>query len=254
MNYLPRSGRGILTARRSSTHSAGANYVFGKPVDHAEITVKASSADVAVFEAASASGKTDGDGVYHFDLKLPTYFAGRALSQGSAQALIEATVKDSAAHAETRCEPITISQSSLLVTAVPEGGVIIPHLENRIFVLVSYPDGSPAAAALTVHIPGGRDEQISTDSGGVGVVSFNPGSGIESLQIVADDHHGNRVSSAVPLQTRAGADQILLRISHGVVKAGDRIQLKILSTRNRGAAYLDIMKNGQTILTRDLDI
>ena len=231
-----------------------ANYFFGNPVDHAEITVKASSADVAVFEAASASGKTDGDGVYHFDLKLPTYFAGRAVSQGSARALIEATVIDSATHAETRGEPITISQSSLLVTAVPEGGAIIPHLENQIFVLVSYPDGSPATAALTVHIPGGRDEQISTDSGGVGVVSFNPGSGVESLQIEADDHHGNRVSSAVPLQTRAGADQILLRISHGVVKAGDRIQLKILSTRNRAAAYLDIVKNGQTILTRDLDI
>jgi CD109 antigen len=124
----------------------------------------------------------------------------------------------------------------LLVTAVPEGGAIIPHLENQIFVLVSYPDGSPATAALTVHIPGGRDEQISTDSGGVGVVSFNPRSGVESLQIEVDDHHGNRVSSAVALQTREGTDQILLRTSHGVVKEGDRIQLKILSTHNRGVA------------------
>ena len=61
--------------------------------------------DVAVFEAASATGKTDGDGAYHFDLKLPDYFAGRPLSQGAARALVEATVKDSAAHARRAANP-----------------------------------------------------------------------------------------------------------------------------------------------------
>jgi uncharacterized protein YfaS (alpha-2-macroglobulin family) len=53
------------------TGTVRANYFFGKPVDHAEITIKASSMDVTVFEAASETGKTDGDGAYHFDLKLP---------------------------------------------------------------------------------------------------------------------------------------------------------------------------------------
>lgn len=37
-------------------------------------------------------------------------------------------------------------------------------------------------------------------------------------------------------------------------KVGDRIQLNIRSTRTSGTAYVDIIKNGQTILTRDLDI
>ncbi len=46
------------------TGTVRANYFFGKPVDHAEIAVKASSMDVAVFEAASSTGKTDGDGAY----------------------------------------------------------------------------------------------------------------------------------------------------------------------------------------------
>jgi A-macroglobulin TED domain/Alpha-2-macroglobulin family/Carboxypeptidase regulatory-like domain/MG2 domain/A-macroglobulin receptor binding domain/Alpha-2-macroglobulin bait region domain len=238
------------------TGTVRANYFFGKPVDHADITIKASSMDVAVFEAASAVGQTDNDGVYHFDLQLPSYFAGRPLSQGSARALIEATVKDSAAHAETRGEPITISQSSLLITAVPEGGTLIPHLENQVFVLSSYPDGTPASTSLTVHLPGvgQHDQQVSTDSGGVAVIPINPGSGIESLHIEADDHHGNRTSSNVPLQTRAGVDQILLRTNRAVLKAGDPIEFKILSTRASGPAYIDVVKNGQTILTRDLDL
>jgi uncharacterized protein YfaS (alpha-2-macroglobulin family) len=236
------------------TGTVRANYFFGKPVDHAEVTMKASGMDVAVFEAASASGKTDNDGDYHFDLKLPDYFAGRPLSQGAARALIEATVKDSTAHAETRGEPITISQSSLLITAVPEGGTLIPHLENQIFVLSSYPDGTPATTALTIHLPGEHDQQVSTDRGGVAIIRVNPGAGIESLRIEADDHHGNRASSDVPLQTRGGGDQILLRTNRAVLKVGDRIQLKLLSTRTSGSVYVDIVKNGQTILTRDLDL
>ena len=66
--------------------------------------------DVAEFEAVG-QGKTDADGAYRFDLTLPAYFAGRPLNQGAARVLLEATVKDSAGHAETRGEPITVSES-----------------------------------------------------------------------------------------------------------------------------------------------
>jgi uncharacterized protein YfaS (alpha-2-macroglobulin family) len=236
------------------TGTVHANYFFGKPVDHADIAVKAFSEDVAVFEAASATGKTDGEGAYHFDLKLPSYFAGRSFSQGAARALIEATVKDSAAHAETRGEPITISQSSLLITAVPEGGALVPHIENQVYILTSYPDGTPAGTSLIVHLPGTRDQQVSSDSSGVAILRVNPGSGMESIHVEADDHHGNRTSNDVLLQTRTGADQVLLRADRAIFKAGDRIQLKLFSTRARGSAYVDIVRNGQTILTRDLDL
>ena len=66
------------------------------------IAIKASAMDVALFEAASATGKTNAAGEYRFDLKLPDYFAGRPLSQGAARVLVEAT--DAAA--ETANEPV----------------------------------------------------------------------------------------------------------------------------------------------------
>ncbi len=254
---------------RPGDHVSGtvrANYFFGKPVDHAEVTIKASSMDVAVFEAAPASGKTDGEGEYRFYLKLPSYFAGHPLSQGAARALVEATVKDSAAHAETRGEPITISESPLLITAVPEGGTLAPRVENEIFILASYPDGSPARASLTVHNPDDlgpiplvgdqsqKDLHLVTDAAGAAVLRIKPLSGMGSLRIDADDHQGNRASSTVPLQARGGADQILLHTDRAVFKTGERIQLKVLSTRAHGTVYVDVVKNGQTILTRDVDL
>jgi len=247
------------------TGTVRANYFFGKAVDHAETTIKASSMDVTVFDAASVTGKTDSDGAYPFDLKLPNYFAGRPLSQGAARALIEATVKDSAAHAETHGELITISESPLLIIAVPEGGTLIPNIENEVFLLAAYPDGSPATATLTVHPPhlpdrlgviGGieYDQHLTTDSSGVAVYRIKPTEGIESLRIEADDHRGNRAKVDVPLETRGGTDQILLHTNRAIFKPGDRMELKVLSTRAHGTAYVDIVKNGQTILTRDLDL
>ena len=236
------------------TGTVRANYFFGKPVDGAEVTVKASGMDVAQFEAGSVKGETDRDGAYRFDLRLPSYFAGRPLSHGAARVLVEATVKDSAGHSETRGEPIMVSESPLLITAVPEGGTLVPNLENQVFILTSYPDGKPASASVRVHATGNTDQSASTDEGGVGVIRSAAGGRSETLQIEATDREGNRASSSVPLAVRQGDDQILLRTERAVYRAGDRIQLRVFSTRKQGAAYLDVVKEGQTVLTRDLDI
>ena len=231
-----------------------ANYFFGKPVDDAEVEVKATGMDVAEFHAVSEQGKTKSGGDYRFDLRLPDYFAGRSLNQGAAAVLIEATVKDAAGHSETRGEPITVSDSPLTITAVPEGGKLIPNLENQIFVITAYPDGTPATSTVTMHADGMPDQNATTDEGGVAVVRLRAGAGQETVRIEATDREGNRAERSVPLDSRAGGDQILLRADHAVYRAGDRIVLQVFSTKPRGAAYVDVVKEGQTVLTRDLDI
>lgn len=247
------------------TGTVRANYFFGKPVDNAEITIKASAMDVTIFDAATASGKTDQDGNYHFDLTLPDYFAGRPISAGAARVLVEATVKDSASHAESRGEPIAVSPSALLITAIPESGKLIPDIENQVFILSSYPDGTPARTSLTIHRHGLPALQVSTDDAGVAVIhlparkddeafAVHASLGKESLHIDADDHRGNHTSTKIDLGYRDGADQILLRTEHALYRAGDVMHLKVFSSRERGAAYLDIVKDGQTILTRDVDM
>jgi uncharacterized protein YfaS (alpha-2-macroglobulin family) len=236
------------------TGTVHANYFFGKAVDDASITVKASSVDVGVFDVGTVEGKTDRDGVYHFDLKLPAYFAGRPLSQGAARVLVEATVKDSADHSETRGEPITVSESPLLITAVPEGGTLAPNLENQVFILTSYPDGTPARASLKLHGDGISEQSPNSDDGGVAIIRIKPHAGVESLEIEARDKEGNHASNKIQLQVREGEDQILLRTERAVYRAGDRMALSVFSTKQHGTAYIDIVKEGQTILTRDLDI
>jgi uncharacterized protein YfaS (alpha-2-macroglobulin family) len=235
------------------TGTVRANYFFGQPVE-GELTVKASGMDVALFEAASAQGKTDSSGDYRFDLKLPSYFAGRPLDRGAARVLVEAMVKDPAGHSESRGEPITVSESPLILTVVPEGGALIPNLENQVFVLASYADGKPARADLTVAANGNPEQSVATDEGGVALIRLAAESNPGALRVEAKDREGNHVATSVALQTRGGAEQVLLRTERAVYRAGDRIALKVFATKQRGAVYLDVVKDRQTILTRDVDL
>lgn len=226
-----------------------AHYFFGQPVD-GSVSVKASGLDVAQFEAATAQGKTGPEGDYRFALKLPTYFAGKPLSGGAARVLIEATVKDSAAHAETRGMPVTVSESPLLITAVPEGGQMAPGMENEVYVLASYADGQPAPRT-TVKVQG---RQAETDESGVAVLRLPGADSDEPVLFEARDRDGNRSSAKLTLERRHGDAQILLRADRAVYRAGETMRFRVLSTKAKGAAYVDLVKDGQTMLTRDVDL
>jgi hypothetical protein len=236
------------------TGTVRSNYFFGKAVDHAEVAVKASGMDVSLFDAARMEGTTDRDGAFRFDLRLPNFLAGSNDKHGAAQVLIEASVKDNAGHTETRGVPVTVSESALLVTAVPEGGAMVPGFENQVFILTSYPDGTPAQAELQVHTPHAPDRAVSTDAGGVAVVSVIGSPFREKITVDARDREGNHVSTPLELEARAGADPVLLRTEQALYRAGDRIRMQVMSDRSKGSAYVDVVKDGQTIATHDIDL
>ena len=230
-----------------------ANYFFGKPVANATVKIKASAMDVELFDAAIAEGRTNQDGTYHFDFVLPRFFAGDGNRHGAVPVVVEATVKDTAEHAEARGESITVSETPLLITAIPEGGKLVRGLENEVYILASYPDGTPAKADIAVRM--GRVRQTTkTDEAGIATIQVAGGEANSVLRIEADDRKGNRTSQSVTLETRLGENQLLVRTSHSVFKPGDRIQILVLSTQQSGAAYVDLVHEGQTILTRDVDI
>ncbi len=252
------SGKNARTKRgyRPGDHVTGivqANYFFGKPVDGAEISVRATGMDVERFDVGASQGRTDRDGAFPFDIRLPDSFAGHPLNQGAAQVLIEATVKDAAGHGESRAEAVTVSASPLLLTAVPESGTLVPGLENQVFVIASYPDGTPAEADIRVQAAGSEVQTATTDPGGIAIVRVRGGD-VTTVRIEARDHEGNRTSIRVPLLSRNGSDQVMLRTDRGIYRAGEPIRLQVFSTAQSGSAYIDAVKGGQIIGTYDVDI
>jgi hypothetical protein len=246
------------------TGTVKANYFFGKPVANSSLMLKASAMDVELFEAAKEEGRTDEKGEYKFDLTLPKFFAGSGAHRGAAPVVVEATVKDATEHAETRGEPITVSPLPLLITAVPEGGALVRGMENEVYILVSYPDGTPVKADVVVRGGDGVNRatqengdvlgRVTTDGAGIATVRIEGNATNRTLRLQADDRKGHRANETINLETRAGEDQLLVRTSHAVYKPGDPMRITVLSTRQRGAVFVDLVRNGQTMVTRDADL
>jgi hypothetical protein len=235
------------------TGTVRSNYFFGKSVDHADVVVKATGRDVESFDAGQVKGTTDAEGVFHFDIRLPDFFAGHPTTQGAALVLIEATVKDNAGHSETHGEAVSVSESPLLITAIPQGGALAAGLKNDLFILAAYPDGTPAKAQIRVHTDLG-DENATTDQSGVASVQvLGPGKTTQ-IRIDATDSEGNHASVPASLASRGGTDAILLHADKALYRAGDRMRLQVWSTKERGTAYVDVVKDGQTIATHDVDV
>ncbi|HEX5283286.1 MAG TPA: alpha-2-macroglobulin family protein [Bryocella sp.] len=236
------------------TGTVEAKYFFGKPVSNATIELKATGMDATIFNAAKSEGRTNADGKYNFNLTLPTYFAARSGNRGIAPAIVEAAVRDTAGHIETHDEPITVSESPLLIQAVPEGGQLVPNLDNTVYIITSYPDGTPAQTTVRVRTKAKADQTANTGVNGIAVVHLQGSAGNDQLRCEADDHHGRRTLASVQLQERSGEDQLLLHTDYAVYRPGQTMKLKLLSTRARTTGYVDIIKDGQTVLTRDVDL
>jgi uncharacterized protein YfaS (alpha-2-macroglobulin family) len=227
-----------------------ANYLFGKPLANAAVTVVLKSFDVEAAEVGRITGRTDAEGRFTFSSKLPDFLAGRSTEQGSAPVSIGVEVKDSAEHTETKSRDILVSNTPIMIMAVPESGQLLPGLENRVYVLTSYPDGTPAETTVSGSP---LASPVRTDESGVAVIPVRAETGVLSVSLKAVDSQGRAGEANVKLEARAQAESLMLRTGRAVYKVGDKLRLETISTRERGAVYLDVVKDGQTILTRAIE-
>lgn len=244
--------------QRSNYYSPGetvagkitARYLFGKPLVNAEVTVVLTTFDVQAVELGRITGKTDAEGRFPFSSKLPDFLAGRSMQQGSAPVSIGVEVKDTAQHTETKSRNVLVSKTPILIMAVPESGRLLPGLENRVYLLTSYPDGTPAETTITGNI---TPERIKTDASGVATVSLRPAAGPVVLNLKAADARGRACQADVKLDSDAGTQSLMLRTNQAVYKVGNTLRLETFSTRQRGAVYIDVVKDGQTLITRAIE-
>lgn len=228
-----------------------AKYIFGKPLQRAKIRLKLSTFDVQTVELESTEGLTDETGSYGFAMKLPEYFAGRSFEQGAAPVALTVEVTDSANHTESKAESLLVSNNPILITAVPESGEVVKKLTNRVYLLTSYPDGSPAVTKITGNI---KPAVLTTGSDGIAEIEID-GNNTTNLQLRAQDNSGKVGTANISLKVRDGnEDSLMLRTDRPLYRVGEKVEITTVSTKNKGAVYIDVIKDRQTILTRALDL
>jgi uncharacterized protein YfaS (alpha-2-macroglobulin family) len=239
-----------------------AAYFFGKPVAGAAVELKCSTFVTGFEEFAKIQGRTDAAGQFVFEQELPNQFVGQPIQAGNAVLLLEAAVTDTADHRETRAHSLTIAKDPIQAVVVPESGTLAPNLENRVYLLASYPDGRPAAGArFRLAGPGlperGLDGQA--DAHGMAQVAITPqpaapGSPGLPMQVEVADNQGNRASQAITVRAGDRMDGLLLRADRSIYEVGQQAALEVFSTGARGTVYLDVVRNRQTVLTQTIEV
>jgi hypothetical protein len=248
---------------QTATGKIQADYIFGKPVASGEVIITASTFDIGWTEITEVHGRTDANGTYKYSIELPKQFVGQPLEQGKALAKLDVEVTDRADHTEHAAKTMPVAQEPINIVAVPESKTLRPGLPNTIYILTAYPDGTPAKCRVSVTEP--TDDQagrrlhhilasdLTTDELGIADFTIAP-KGPVTITVYADDGKGNQASRTVQLGTEGAADSIILRTSEAIARAGGKVELTLLCTRQTGSVYLDAVRNDQTIMTRSLDL
>ncbi len=261
------------------------NYFFGKPVAGGKVTIKAATFDVEFRDFFEQTVDTDAAGHATFEVALPDSFVGQPLERGDAFVKLEIAATDTADHTETVTRTANVSQNPIHVAVMPESGKLVPGVENLIWVVATYPDGTPAQADVTVTIAG-KDAQkpslraaVETDEAGIASVAytpkgedFQPGEWIQErgvfgrggrwapdenyvqvmtvpVQLSARDEKGNTAELTAQLSAETGNDNVLLRIDKAIYRSGARVTMDVATTASVGTVYLDVTKDRQTVLT-----
>ncbi len=243
--YLPgQHVSGVLEAR----------YFFGKPVAAGKVAIEGFTFDVQKTVAVSLQGQTNAEGSFAFEFDLPDYIAGTELNKGAARFYLQADVTDGAQATESSDLSLPVAGSALVIEAIPEGGQFKAGIENWLYVLTSYPDGTPAETTITATFHQ-TNTQLTMSSGPYGLANFRytPGNPYQSVTIAAQDASGNVAKRSFNFQGKYDEETILLRPEFPVYRVGDTMILHLLTSQPSGTAYLDIVRDGQTVSTRSVE-
>jgi hypothetical protein len=226
------------------TGTVRARYHFGKPVTDGQVEVFLADYTLSRENVIrNAKLKTDSDGEARFELELPPTLVGKKRTGGNAELTITARVTDNAQQEYTGSRDVQVAPQDIRVAVVVENGVFTRGLQNRVFLVTSYPDGRPAKTRLRIEE---FVETLQTDDAGVAVARIDKVP--DRLTIVAVDQKGRSGRKVYRVGSTAG-DGMIFRTDKPTYTAGETARLDIRATRD-GDVYVDVMQGERAMLTR----
>lgn len=227
-----------------------ADYTFGKPVSGGTVRITADEFIERFRTFESVSGKTDAQGQFETQITLKNAFVGQSLNQGDAFVRFIAEVTD--ATGETRKQPlqVKVTNQPLRIEVFPESGELVQNVENTLYIVTAYPDGTPAKAI--VYTGGGS--RVETNELGIGKVKLTPDKPNLKLSLSARSDRGAEVKVTKELAVGVQANGILLSTDGAIYRQGQTANLNVLSASKAKRVFLDIVKNGRSLATSTIDL
>ncbi|MHC5082297.1 MAG: alpha-2-macroglobulin family protein [Planctomycetota bacterium] len=244
--------RGFFLPGEKVKGEVHAAYLFGKPVSRCRVRIQG----IGDWERLQTEGTADDEGIFSFTLPLPDSWAGIPLEKGKGLLEIEIQATDTAGHEEKIRAEIVITSEPYDLYIFPAGGRIARGLENRFFLYLARPDGSPCSADVVLESPSTGQIPLTVDDSGI--ASFEARVTGDLFPLTCEV----RVPGAIPYVKRwenFGGDEqfvpFLLIPEKSVYTVGDSALFRILTPREgKETLFLDVVKDRQTVMMRVLEV
>ena len=225
--------------------SIAADYFFGKPVGGGTVKLTAATFQEKPVVISDLNGRTDEAGKYSFHFVLPDFLTGMPQKNEQAFLDLNAEVRDTAGHVEEKTLSLSVAQNAIEVAVIPEAGAFVPGVENIVYVFTSYPDGRPAVCNVLVN-------GVAHPGNGQGLceIEITPADINQALDIQAVDSAGKKRALTYHSGTNHVPPAFLLRSDKAVYEVGQTARISILSPEKNGTVFIDVIKDGQTVLTK----
>jgi hypothetical protein len=231
------------------TGTLKAKYLFGQPVANGEVKLEARSTDVSSNAFMQQTLKTDSEGNLNFEFDLPPQLFGQPQNGGAAKVQLYATVTDAAGQVYTTMASRLVTRDPLKIELIADGGMLVQKQPNKIYIHVSYADGKPAVAEVTLN----KEQPTKTNDLGIAVIEVTPQDPIFGITVAADDGQGNRTAFSQQLACSTIANDFVLQPDRAVYDGGATMKL----TAQGGGVepvFVDLIKDGQTMLSQTIDV
>ncbi len=233
-----------------------ADYFFGKPVANAEVVLEALTLDIGETLFTRVQGRTDAEGRWSFSLNLPSSVAGLPLEQGLALINLRATVIDGAGQEVTQEKIVPVAARPLQLSIVPEGGQLVPGVDNTLLVFVSDPMGSPlGGVGIELATQDGELASLTTDEYGQARITWTPPTtGASTISATVTPETGEPLNESFDFSAQPGGEHVMVRTDRAVYRTGESVAVEVVSSANSAFAYVDWLNDGQVVAMRTLEV
>ncbi len=230
------------------------NYFFGKPVSNSKVEISLYTFDVEWTLHATLEGETDSNGDYSFQMEVPDYLVGSQFEQGDAFVRLVISLTDNAEHTQDIDKTIPVAKSPIVTVVFPETERFGTGMDIKFYVVTADPLGKSIPCENIIRVAG-KQYTVTTNEYGIG--SFiHPVNNLPlqmNVESISKEHKSlNNFSFSGGASYMS--EHILLRTDKPTYKVGDYINLKIFSSFITKKVYVDVVKEGKTLLTHSLEL
>jgi hypothetical protein len=216
-----------------------ADYFYGKPVAGAAVEVEMTATGTQAAKDVQKA-RTDAKGHSAATFALP------AKTDSDTVLTFHVTVTDGAGQTQTREVSRVVTSQPLRVEVLPECGSLVSGVSNRVYLLTTYADGSPAQTKITIE---GRPGELQTDEYGSTSFDYTPGRPAVTWTVRATDARGVVGNSVREYTCGLSPLDFLVRTDQAVYDGGSTLRLRAFGGGTE-PVFVDVLKDEQAVLTQ----